>query len=187
MRDPWAAMSARSVRCGCQSRCRGARLSDAPEPIGRRPARRPSRTERLEHPTSGTAAASSRRWPEKLQVAAGWHIAGCRRPRRRPATCRWRPSRRTQDHRRRSCRKRVVVAVGDGIIAGVSVVGGSSPIASPGIHAWQRRERFAQRPLRVIQQRSELVEQLMFLLPNGTQVGMELLRALGPLALVVHV
>ena len=77
--------------------------------------------------------------------------------------------------------------MGDGIIAGVSVVGGSSPIASPGIHAWQRRERFAQRPLRVIQQRSELVEQLMFLLPNGTQVGMELLRALGPLALVVHV
>ena len=26
-------MSSRSARCGCQSRCRGARLSDAPEPI----------------------------------------------------------------------------------------------------------------------------------------------------------
>jgi hypothetical protein len=77
--------------------------------------------------------------------------------------------------------------VGDGIIAGVSVVGGSSPIASPGIHAWQRRERFAQRPLRVIQQRSELAEQLVFALPDGSQLGVQLLRAPGPLALVVHV
>jgi hypothetical protein len=67
------------------------------------------------------------------------------------------------------------------------VSGGSSPIASPDIHAWQRRKRFAQRPLRVVQQRSELVEQLMFQLPNGTQVGIELLRALGPLALGVQV
>ena len=75
----------------------------------------------------------------------------------------------------------------DGIIAGASVVGGSSPIASPGIHAWKLRERFAQRPLRAIQQRSELVEQLMFPLPNGTQVGVQLLRALDPLALALHV
>ena len=88
---------------------------------------------------------------------------------------------------RRSCRNVSSSPWGDGIIAGASVVGGSSPIASPGILAWQRRERFAQRPLRVIQQRSELVEQLMFPLPNGTHLGVRLLRALDPLALALHV
>ena len=59
-------------------------------------------------------------------------------------------------------------------------------MASPGIRA-RRRESFAQRPLRVIQQRRQPVEQLVLPLPYATQLGVQLLRALGPLALALHV
>jgi len=43
------------------------------------------------------------------------------------------------------------------------------------------------RPLRVIQQPSQLLEQLMLPLPDGTHLGVQLLRVLCPLALAVHV
>jgi len=45
----------------------------------------------------------------------------------------------------------------------------------------------AQRPLRVIRQPSQPVEQLMLPLPDGTQLGVRLLRALRPLTFALHV
>ena len=47
--------------------------------------------------------------------------------------------------------------------------------------------RLAQGSLRVIQQIGQLVEQLKFPLPDGTQLGVQVPRARCPLALALHV
>ena len=70
---------------------------------------------------------------------------------------------------------------------GASVIGGSSPSPRPASAPGSDGECFAQRRLRVIQQRSQLLEQLLLPLPDGTRLGVQQLLALCPLALAVHV